>query len=560
MAAPPPQEAKKPPREVGPFFVEEPPEETRFPGGPRRADPPRFSIGRGKFCFVDDAACRASLIATADVGVGVNVTRGADYSFAQFNFRGGLVLKPLTLTKDGGWHPWGLGLGAGWSRGTGNPRQHGRRHRDDPHARLARHPRQPAVAVAEAQRLPPRPRPRHRPLHRARQHEQYFGTHAGLSANWGGWGGLFLAATSSTRTPASCSASAATASPPPPPSASSCSACSREARSNASSHLSSRPCCSPSPAASPAGAAPPPVATRHQHPSRLRHPHPHPSPPVATPAPAPVATPPSRPAPAPAARTSPRSTPRPPPSRPPSPAPTVEKPGPPFYTDADMQALRTRYGLEADPPTGRAPAGVPLLDRRPDLRLRRRAQRHQRLRLPPAPGQRRHPNDVNRWNSARVQYDIWLSIPTMVETRGKYRYTRLSLGPKGGVIASDSKDIWGNVGLAGRYWFGRKAFAPSIEFTSALAFKVAGRNRLTDPQLRQRPRPARLHRRRRLRHRRLRSDRRRRPVRQPAQPVDEQDDSAAGMFFLGFRGNILWGAPAGAAVGTHAATTAAHVP
>jgi hypothetical protein len=29
------------------------------------------------------------------------------------------------------------------------------------------------------------------------------------------------------------------------------------------------------------------------------------------------------------------------------------------------------------------------------------------------------PNDVNRWNSARIQYDIWLSIPTVVETRGK---------------------------------------------------------------------------------------------------------------------------------------------
>jgi hypothetical protein len=65
----------------------------------------------------------------------------------------------------------------------------------------------------------------------------------------------------------------------------------------------------------------------------------------------------------------------------------------------------------------------------------------------------------------------------MVETRGKFRYTRLSLGPKGGVVASDNKDIWGNVGIAGRYWFSRKRFAPALEFTSALVFKVAGINR-----------------------------------------------------------------------------------
>jgi hypothetical protein len=122
------------------------------------------------------------------------------------------------------------------------------------------------------------------------------------------------------------------------------------------------------------------------------------------------------------------------------------------------------------------------------------------------------------------------------------------------VIASDSRDLWGNLGLAGRYWFGRKAFAPSIEFSAALAFKIAGRNRLTDAQpVRQRPRPDGLHRRHRLRHRRLRSDRRRRPVRRrPVACPSTSRTSAAGMFFLGFRGNILWGAPAALAVGTHA--------
>jgi hypothetical protein len=39
--------------------------------------------------------------------------------------------------------------------------------------------------------------------------------------------------------------------------------------------------------------------------------------------------------------------------------------GPPFYTPADMQALRQRHGLEADPAERRAQAEVPLLGRDP---------------------------------------------------------------------------------------------------------------------------------------------------------------------------------------------------
>ena len=146
----------------------------------------------------------------------------------------------------------------------------------------------------------------------------------------------------------------------------------------------------------------------------------------------------------------------------------------------------------------------------------------------------------------------------MVETRGKFRYTRLSLGPKGGMVASDSKDIWGNVGVAGRYWFSRKRFAPNLEFTSSLVFKVAGINRAGN------------------------FDNVRGPIGFSADiafglggfgsivvggqfdsPLAREDVpdvervSAGGMFFLGFRGNIVWGAPAALAVGTHAITTRA---
>lgn len=191
-----PVEAKKPPRESGPFFAEEPPEETRFAGGPRRDDPPRFSLGKGKFCFVDDAKCNASLIATADVGIGVNILSGAgsapDLPYAQYNFRGGFVLKPLTLTKDKTWHPWGIGVAAGWSRGTGSPII----------ALETQHTDSARFFLVNQLWLAQKRNAFHldvdfgivRSYIRGRDGATpAFGTHASVSANWGGWGGIFLA-------------------------------------------------------------------------------------------------------------------------------------------------------------------------------------------------------------------------------------------------------------------------------------------------------------------------------------------------------------------------------
>lgn len=309
----------------------------------------------------------------------------------------------------------------------------------------------------------------------------------------------------------------------------------------------------------------------------------------ATPAPAPATPAPTTPTPAPATPTSAPATPAPVTAAPaPTPAapdpvatpapvaapaapvvapevapiapPRAEKPGPPFYTDADMQALRKRYGLEVDPPK---------TERKPRFRcwiadpscgfvveLNATSAYAYRLRQ----GSVDVANDVNRWNSARIQYDIWLSIPTMVETRGKHRFTRLSLGPKGGVIASDGRDLWGNVGLAGRYWFGRKALSPNLVFSTALAFKLAGTvksSSAADGTF----------------------DNVRGPIGITADvgvglggfgslivggqfdtPLartdvpDSQKVVPSGMFFIGFRGNIVWGAPAALAVGTHAVT------
>ncbi len=233
-------------------------------------------------------------------------------------------------------------------------------------------------------------------------------------------------------------------------------------------------------------------------------------------------------------------------------APTPERAGPPHYTAADMSKLRQRYGLELDPPTTERKPLFRCLVADPTcgfvVEVNATSAYGYRLRQ----GSKDEAN-ILKWSSARVQYDVWFSIPTMVETRGKFRYTRLSLGPKGGIIASDSRDIWGNIGLAGRYWFSRKRFAPNLEFTSALVFKVAGNNREGN------------------------FDNVRGPVGFTADVgfgiggfgsivVGGQFDaplaregiaeveyaSAGGMFFLGFRGNIVWGAPAALAVGTHA--------
>lgn len=195
---PPPPAPSKPtsPRERSPFFNGEPPSETAFPNGPRTTDPPRFSLGRGAFCFVDDALCRSALVLTADIGVGTNLFggRNPDLPYAQFNFRGGLVVKPLTIGNKSGWHPWGLGLLGSWSRGTGSPAG-GKTPLGTPHTDAWR------VIVVNQLWLSKRRNGFHLDLDLGlvrstvfARNGQFFGTHAGLSANWGGWGGLFMAA------------------------------------------------------------------------------------------------------------------------------------------------------------------------------------------------------------------------------------------------------------------------------------------------------------------------------------------------------------------------------
>lgn len=116
-----PEAPSGPTPEHGPFFAPEAPAETHFASGPPAGAPPRFSVGKGAFCFVEDTQCRTALLASVDVGIGVNAVagdRGVDLPYAHYNFRGGFTLRPITLVRKR-WHPWSVGLMASWSRGTG---------------------------------------------------------------------------------------------------------------------------------------------------------------------------------------------------------------------------------------------------------------------------------------------------------------------------------------------------------------------------------------------------------------------------------------------------------
>lgn len=256
--------------------------------------------------------------------------------------------------------------------------------------------------------------------------------------------------------------------------------------------------------------------------------------------------------PAPVATPAPETTPAPEVTPPIAAAPA--KPGPPYYTEAEMQALRKRYGLEPDPPKEGRKSRWRCLIADPTCGLVVEVQASSGYAYRVRQGDVASPGDIYTWNSARVSYDVWVSIPTLAETRGSLKYTRLSLGPKGGVIASDGKSLWGNIGFAGRYWFTRGRYAPAIEFSSGLAFRLAGQDKTLGDLVHVRG-----------------------PIGFVADvgfgiggfgsivvggqfdsPLAREDvpekarTPSAGMFFIAFRGNILWGAPAVLGVATHA--------
>jgi hypothetical protein len=238
----------------------------------------------------------------------------------------------------------------------------------------------------------------------------------------------------------------------------------------------------------------------------------------------------------------------------PAPPPSTESAsGPPHYTQADIDRLRARYGIAADPRVEpRKPKWRCLI---PDPVCGFGVE----LTATTAYAWRFRQGDISvegaffDWSSARIAYDLWINFPAHTQTIGTYKFTRLTLGPKVAMVASDNQDLWGNFGIALRYWFGVRKWSPALEFSSALSFKLVGeRSGFTAPQ--------------------------RSPVGITADigvsvggwgaiivggqydsPLAREElpekfrISAGGQVFVGFRGNILWGAPAAAAVGTHIA-------
>ena len=239
--------------------------------------------------------------------------------------------------------------------------------------------------------------------------------------------------------------------------------------------------------------------------------------------------------------------------------------GPPFYSESDLATLRGRYGLDPAVASERK-ARWRCLVADPTCSF------NVEINATSAYAYRFHQGnpvsqELYRWSSGRSQFDLWLNLPGVIESHGLRRFTRLSLGPKGGVIVSDSKNIWGNAGLAMRYWFGRGRFSPTIELSSALTYRLATADPTPDSATAGQ----------------LVSQRS--PLGVTADvgfglggfgaliiggqfdsPLAREDVSEAariypsGMVFIGFRGNIIWGAPAAAAIGTTALTQQAKAP
>ncbi|HGG57168.1 MAG TPA: hypothetical protein ENK31_05175 [Nannocystis exedens] len=109
------------PAEYGPYYEREAWTEVTSSSDPPVGKPPFLSLGAGAFCFVEAATCRSALIASADVGAGINAVagdRGVDVPLTQFSIRGGLTVRPVTLLRKR-WHPWSVGMVGSFVRSSG---------------------------------------------------------------------------------------------------------------------------------------------------------------------------------------------------------------------------------------------------------------------------------------------------------------------------------------------------------------------------------------------------------------------------------------------------------
>jgi hypothetical protein len=108
--------------EYGPLFEDEAASDTAHASKLQKNKTPLLSVGKGSFCFLDGSRCKASLLINAGVAAGLRVPAsdaGPDMPYSQFNVHGGIVVRPF-MWAGRDWHPWGLGVVASWSRGTGS--------------------------------------------------------------------------------------------------------------------------------------------------------------------------------------------------------------------------------------------------------------------------------------------------------------------------------------------------------------------------------------------------------------------------------------------------------
>ncbi len=190
---------KRNPGEYGPFFEAEPPSDTQPGAAIARGKKPFGSVGGGAFCFVDGSWCRASLLISAGVAVGLRVPSsdaGPDVPYSQFNVHGGFVVRPM-MYAGRTWHPWGLGVVGSWSRGTGSVTSNASNteHADTKRTDATR------VAVHNQIWLSKRPHGLHLDLSVGAvrssvltTNAKLWGTHAEVGFGVGGWATLFAGA------------------------------------------------------------------------------------------------------------------------------------------------------------------------------------------------------------------------------------------------------------------------------------------------------------------------------------------------------------------------------
>jgi len=188
--------------EYGPFFEDEPVSDTAHASSLQKKDkPPLLSVGKGRFCFLDGSRCKASLLISAGVGAGLRVPAsdaGPDMPYSAFNVHGGFVIRPF-MWAGREWHPWGLGLVASWSRGTGSVTAQG----DSEDQDIAETNRTDAVRVGLLNQfwLMKRPHGLHLDLTVGAVRSEVltsgyklWGTHAEVGFGVGGWATLFAGA------------------------------------------------------------------------------------------------------------------------------------------------------------------------------------------------------------------------------------------------------------------------------------------------------------------------------------------------------------------------------